>query len=134
MRILLDTHMLLWSLSNDPKLPEKARDLIMDRENELFYSVASMREVTIKHLAHPDRMRISGSKLAEGCDRLGIQSLAITQNHVRKLETLKRPETALAHNDPFDKILIAQAKAEDLIFLTHDSLIPYYQETCILHV
>lgn len=134
MRILLDTHMILWSLSNDPKLTAKARDMIMNGENELFYSVASMWEVTIKHLAHPDRMRISGSKLVEGCDRLGIQSLVITQNHVKMLETLKRPETAPDHNDPFDKILIAQAKTENLIFLTHDSLIPYYQETCILHV
>lgn len=134
MRILLDTHMILWSLSNDPKLPAKARDMIMNGENELFYSVASMWEVTIKHLAHPDRMRISGSRLAEGCDRLGIQSLVITQSHVKMLETLKRPGTAPDHNDPFDKILIAQAKTENLIFLTHDSLIPYYQETCILHV
>lgn len=108
--------------------------MIMNGENELFYSVASMWEVTIKHLAHPDRMRTSGSKLAEGCGRLGIQPLAIMQNHVKMLETLKRPEAAPAHNDPFDKILIAQAKTEDLIFLTHDSLIPYYQETCILHV
>ena len=77
MRILLDTHMILWSLSNDSKLPAKARDMIINEENELFYSVASMWEVTIKHLTHPDRMRISGSKLAEGCDRLGIHRLLL---------------------------------------------------------
>ncbi len=134
MKALLDTHIILWTLAADPKLPVKAKEMILDKNNELFWSSASMWEVTIKHLSHPDRLKISGSKLAEACDMLGFYHLPITRIHVKMLENLKRPDNAPAHNDPFDKILIAQAKSENLVFVTHDSLIPYYQEPCIFPV
>ena len=54
--------------------------------------------------------------------------------HVFALETLKRPEDAPRHNDPFDRILVSQAKAENMVLLTHDSMIPYYGERCIMSV
>lgn len=54
--------------------------------------------------------------------------------HVMALETLQRPENAPRHNDPFGRIMVAQAKAEDLMFLTHDSLIPCYEEPFIISV
>lgn len=58
----------------------------------------------------------------------------ILNKHVSALETLKRPEDAPKHNDPFDRIMVAQAKAEGIMFLTHDTLIPYYDEPFIISV
>ena len=58
----------------------------------------------------------------------------IRNKHVFTLETIKRKEGVPPHHDPFDRLLIAQAKAEKMSFLTHDSLIPYYEEQCIVQV
>ena len=62
MKILLDTHILLWTISNDLKLPEKARKLIENEENEIYYSIVSLWEVELKRLAHPDAMPVSAEK------------------------------------------------------------------------
>ncbi|MCM1538553.1 MAG: type II toxin-antitoxin system VapC family toxin, partial [bacterium] len=60
MRILIDTHIAIWAVPNDSKLPERAKDLILDESNEIFYSTASVWEVTIKHMLHPDKIRLDG--------------------------------------------------------------------------
>lgn len=134
MKVLIDTHIAIWAVLNDPKLPKQARDIILDKENDIFYSTASVWEITIKHILHPDRLRINGSLLEKGCEENGYFMLPIVNKHVSALETLKRAENAPRHNDPFDKIMIAQAKTEGLMFLTHDSLIPYYNESFIIPV
>lgn len=134
MKILIDTHIAIWAVLNDPKLPGRAKDIILDEGNEIFYSTASVWEITIKHMLHPDRLRISGSLLEKGCEDNGYLVLPVFNKHVSALETLKRPGNAPRHNDPFDRIMIAQAKAENLMFLTHDSLILYYGEPFIISV
>lgn len=77
---------------------------------------------------------MSGNLLEKGCEENGYIVLPILNKHVSVLETLKRQDNAPKHNDPFDRIMIAQAKAESLMFLTHDSLIPYYNESFIISV
>lgn len=134
MKVLIDTHIAIWAVLNNPKLPKQAKDIILDKENDIFYSTASVWEITIKHILHPDRLRINGSLLEKGCEENGYFVLPILNKHVSALETLKRLENAPRHNDPFDKIMIAQAKTEGLMFLTHDSLIPYYNEPFIISV
>ncbi len=134
MKILIDTHIAIWAVLNDSKLPERAKEIILDKENEIFYSTASVWEITIKHMLHPDKLRINGSLLEKGCEDNGYSVLPVFNKHVSALETLKRPENAPQHNDPFDRIMVAQAKAENLMFLTHDSLIPYYDEPFIISV
>lgn len=134
MRMLIDTHIAVWAVLNDPKLPQKAKSMLLDEDNEIFYSTASVWEITIKHMLHPDKLRMSGSLLAKGCEDNGYIVLPVLNQHVSALETLKRPKNAPKHNDPFDRILVAQAKAEKLMFLTHDSLIPYYGEPFIIPV
>lgn len=134
MKVLIDTHIAIWAVLNDPKLPERAKDIILDKENVIFYSTASMWEITIKHMLHPDKLRINGNLLEKGCEGNGYIVLPILNKHVSALETLKRHNDAPKHNDPFDRIMIAQAKAESLMFLTHDSLIPYYNELFIISV
>ncbi len=134
MRILLDTHILLWALSNDEKLPDKARELIETEENEIYYSVISLWEVEIKHLAHPDIMHVSAEEIAGYCGQSGYKRIIIKENHVFAMKELKREKDAKPHKDPFDRMLICQAYVENMVFITHDSLIPGYNKSCILPV
>lgn len=134
MRILLDTHILLWALSNDEKLPGKARELIENKENEIYYSVISLWEVEIKHLAHPDVMSVSAEEIAGYCGQSGYKRLIIKENHVFAMKELKREKDAQPHKDPFDRMLICQADVENMVFITHDSLISGYNKSCILFV
>jgi len=134
MKILLDTHILLWALSNDARLPDKARKLIENEENKIYYSIVSPWEVEIKHLLHPDAMTVSAEELMEYCEQSGFQRVLICEKHIFALAGLKREEGSLPHKNPFDRMLVCQAAVENMIFLTHDSLISGYNEPCIMVV
>lgn len=134
MNLLLDTHILIWALNGDPRLPERARDMILDNGNAIYYSSVSIWEVSIKHANHPDNVEFTGKELAQFCKEAGFYSVEMRDKHVFALETITRMEGAPPHHDPFDRILIAQAKAENMSFITHDSLLPYYDEKCIIPV
>lgn len=134
MKILLDTHILLWAISNDVRLPDKARKLIENEENEIYYSIVSLWEVEIKHLAHPGAMPVSAEELAEYCEQSGFQRILIREKHVFALAGLQREESAPPHKDPFDRMLICQAATNNMMFVTHDSLMSGYSEPCILVV
>ena len=134
MNILLDTHIILWALKDDSQLPAKAREIIDDLDNRIFYSTASIWEVEIKHHARPEKIKISGAELSELCQKAGFEMLPIVDEHVKALASLKRPDDAPAHNDPFDRIMLSQAKSEGMRFVTHDSLIPQYNEENVISV
>lgn len=134
MNILLDTHELIWALNDDPQLSKQAQDYILDPDNDIYYSTVSIWEVAIKHAIHPDNITFTGDELAKYCAEAGFFNLPVYDKHVFSMETLKRPDDAPKHNDPFDRLLIGQAKAENMTFLTHDSLIPYYNEKCVISV
>ena len=134
MRILLDTHILLWALTGSDKLSPKAQAMILSKDNEIFYSTAAVWEVSIKHSIHPENMPVSGKELSEYCQKAGYEMLSVRDEHVYALETLFRLDDAPRHNDPFYRIMVAQAKSEEMLLLTHDSLIPYYNEKCIVLV
>ena len=134
MNLLLDTHILIWALNGDTRLSEKARKLILDKNNAIYYSTASILEVSIKHANHPENVQFTGKELSQFCGEAGYLPVEICDKHIFALETIKRKKDAPPHHDPFDRLLIAQAKAEKMSFLTHDSLIPYYEEKCIVQV
>lgn len=134
MKVLLDMHIILWVLENNVKLPEKAREIIEDERNQIYYSTASVWEIAIKHMARPDKMRIDGKSFSKKCTDSGFEMLPVYDRHVYGLETLSRSDDAPLHNDPFDRIMLSQAKVDKLSFITHDSLIPFYNEECILAV
>lgn len=85
-------------------------------------------------MAHPQTFLYDGRHLAEGCRQNGFHVFPLLERHVYALETIKRPKDAPPHNDPFDRMLLAQAKSEGMKLLTHNSLIPNYNETCIISV
>ena len=132
MNILLDTHILLWTLTRDNKLPQHAIDLIADENNKIYYSIASIWEVEIKNSL--GKIAITGEELAWYCKEAGFELMQIREAHIFKLKTLKRDENAPKHNDPFDRIMLAQSKEDDCKFITHDSLIPFYNEPCVINV
>lgn len=134
MRVLLDTHIALWALTDDPRLSARARLLIEDAGNDVLFSLASAWEVAIKHAAHPDKMLVSGADFMILCAEAGFVELPVVGSHVAALETLRRADGVPVHNDPFDRIMLAQAKADGLLFVTHDSLINGYGEACVIPV
>lgn len=134
MRYLLDSHILIWAIAGSDKLPYYVYQIINDPENEIFYSAASIWEVTIKHQKSPSKIPISGVELADYCRRAGIFALPITTEHALTVDSLIRAQGSAPHNDPFDRIMIAQAKYEQMYFLTHDSLLSGYNEKCVITV
>ncbi|MBQ9390039.1 MAG: type II toxin-antitoxin system VapC family toxin [Synergistaceae bacterium] len=135
MKYLLDTHILLWILTEDDKLPSKVNGLIKVTGNSTYYSSVSMWEIVLKQLTHPDKItNIPPQELASMCEEANILQLTLKARHTYLLKTLSRPEDAPPHNDPFDRILIAQAKSENMLFLTHDDTLSYYNEPCIICV
>ena len=134
MKLLLDTHILYWFFDGDQKLSPQAREMIENLDNEKFFSVLSVWEIAVKHEKHPQNMTITGVEFAETCREAGFLPLDVSDKYVAALETLRRAEDAPPHKDPFDRMLIAQAKSEGMLFLTHDAKLRYYQEDCIVPV
>ena len=93
MKYLLDSHILIWALFTDEKLPREAYAIINDPENEIYYSAASVWEVGIKHSKSPEKIPVSSQLLTEGCDRAGMISLPVTKEHTMAVTGLRRTET-----------------------------------------
>jgi PIN domain nuclease of toxin-antitoxin system len=123
MKILLDTHIALWAISDDAKLSAKARELINNKENKIYYSTVSVWETAIKHIAKPNLIYESGRELAEDCNDMGYGNLPIYNKHISYIETLKFDDEGkgIEHHDPFDRMLIAQAKAEGMVLISSDA-------------
>lgn len=132
MKLLFDTHVLLWALTDDDRLPKKARTLIEDTSNEVFFSLASIWETEIKHSL--GKMPISGQHLYNRCMDAGYLPVKIEAEHIALLSTLRRSDTAPKHSDPFDRIMIVQSRFEDMQFVTHDGLLDDYNESHVIKV
>lgn len=130
--LLLDTHIILWMISDDKRLSQKAKTIIKENFDSVYYSIASMWEVQIKYGVK--KMPISGIDFMHYCEQSGYHKLPIDDLHVKELANLERDESAPPHNDPFDKILLSQAKAEGVTFLTHDPFFRGYNEPCVVEV
>lgn len=126
MDILLDTHLLLWTLEDSEYLPESVKTIINDEKTNLYYSTVSMWEVAIKH--KKGKLKISGTELFHYCEQAGFKELVLNEKHIIALETIEKIEETPPHNDPFDKILLAQAKGDGMLLLTHDKCFSYYDE------
>ena len=134
MNLLLDTHIAIWALNDEPALSEKARTLILDPDNTIYYSAVSVWEVLLKHARRPKEIPFDASEFSESCREAGFFPLTLSDKHILAVRSLSRPEGVKEHNDPFDRLLLAQAKVENVSFLTHDALIPDYNEPCIIPV
>jgi PIN domain nuclease of toxin-antitoxin system len=124
-RLLLDTHALLWWLSDNPRLRSHARTLIADPDNDILVSTVSLWEIAVK--TRVGKMRVSVSEIAQQIAASGFTFLDITIAHLETLATLP-----VHHRDPFDHLLIAQAIAEAATLMTEDRNIGRYPVQCVL--
>lgn len=130
MNLLLDTHIALWAVADDERLPPRARDLISDAASDVFVSAASVWEIAIKHaLARggPNDMPVSGAEALGYFRDAGYGLVAISAADAAAVETLPR-----LHADPFDRLLIAQAVTVPFRLLTHDARVARYNPSIIL--
>lgn len=121
MRLLLDTHLLLWSAGRSTRLPTVARQLIDDPRNQIFFSGASIWEVAIKYGLERSDFRIEPRMLRHSLLGHRYSELAVTGEHAIAVAALPP-----LHKDPFDRLLIAQSILEGITLLTVDRLIASY--------
>jgi len=121
MKLLLDTHLLLWAAGSPDRLPATARLLLEDPQNELLFSAASLWEIVIKRGLGRSDFQVDARVLRRGLLDNGYQELAITSEHTVFIDSLP-----LIHKDPFDRILVAQATVEGITLLTADALVAQY--------
>lgn len=122
MKLLLDTHLLLWTAGHPERLSATARSLIDDEDNTLLFSAASLWEITIKSDVGRVDFRVDPRLLRRGLVDNGYVELPITYRHVLSLQGLPP-----LHRDPFDRMLVAQSNTEGVALLTTDSIVAQYE-------
>lgn len=122
MKLLLDTQLLLWAAGQPDRLPPAARRQLSDRRNELYFSAASIWEISIKNSLGRDDFRADSHVLRRGLLDNGYLELPITGQHAAHVASLPA-----LHKDPFDRMLVAQALAEGITLLTTDSQVGRYK-------
>lgn len=126
MNILLDTHVALWAITDSPRLRAPARDLIASSSNQVWISAATIWEISIKHTLARGDMPVSGSEALRYFNASGFRMLPVEAEHAVAVETLPAH-----HQDPFDRILVAQALTEPMRLITHDATVARYSDTVI---
>lgn len=118
MRLLLDTHVLLWALAGNAKI-KRISARLLDDDNQVFFSVASLWEVAIK--SGVGKLDAEVGEVRKAARESGFEELAVLGSHIEALDGL--PDH---HRDPFDRLLIAQAIAEPMQLLTADGTVAMY--------
>jgi PIN domain nuclease of toxin-antitoxin system len=118
-RLLVDTHVLLWWLADDRKLAKSARVIIANPDNDVLVSAASLWEISIKVAL--GRLEVELDDLEQNIATTGFRSLAINYRHA-----LIAGRLPAIHRDPFDRMLIAQASVEELRVVSHDQVFERY--------
>jgi PIN domain nuclease of toxin-antitoxin system len=125
-KLLLDTHILLWAAGEPAKLSESARNLLTSPENALFFSAASLWEIVIKRGLGREDFKVDPRRLRKMLIVHGYTELPVTAEHAFTVESLP-----LLHKDPFDRLLLAQARAEGMQLLTVDDSVAQYRESVL---
>jgi len=120
-KLLLDTHLLLWAAGQPGRLSAGARKLLNDSRNELLFSAASLWEIAIKKTLGREDFRVEPRLLRRGLLDNGYTELPITSEHAVGIDSLP-----LLHKDPFDRLLLAQAFHEGITLLTSDAQLARY--------
>ena len=121
MKLLLDTHLLLWVAGHPQKISNVARLLIEAPENELFFSAASIWEIAIKNNLGREDFQVNSRILRRELIDNDYNDLSISSEHTLAIDTLPN-----IHRDPFDRILIAQSMVEGITLLTTDNIVAQY--------
>jgi len=120
-RVLLDTHLLLWAVASSRRLPRAARAIVLDEGNDVFYSAASIWEIAIKSALPRRHFNADPGAVVRALAQSGFSELPVTAAHAARVATLPA-----LHRDPFDRILAAQSLAEPMTLLTNDEVLAGY--------
>ena len=123
MKILLDTHVLIWALQDSPNLPLNIREAIIDENNEIYVSALSLWEIAIKHKNKPDLMPFTASQIRDYAMRSGFIFLSLG---LYATTTYDKYDLN-AHRDPFDQMLVCQSQAHNMRLFTHDKALKTYE-------
>ncbi|MDE3011074.1 MAG: type II toxin-antitoxin system VapC family toxin [Pseudomonadota bacterium] len=126
MNLLLDTHVALWAITDSPRLSAQARELILAPRAAVWVSTASLWEIAIKHALARGDMPVSSQQARQYFTDAGYRFLAIEPEHAIAVEQLPHH-----HQDPFDRLLVAQAQVEPMRLLTHDATLARYGDTIV---
>jgi len=118
---ILDTHTLLWLFDEDENLSSSAKNVILT-EDTLYVSIVTFWEIAIKQNIEKLKLEYTPSELITLAEQQAISVLKISPKHLDTIRTLEK-----IHNDPFDRLIIAQAQCEDMTIITKDSIIPKYK-------
>jgi PIN domain nuclease of toxin-antitoxin system len=124
--LLLDTHVALWAITDHPRLSSNARQLILAPRATVWVSAVSVWEVAIKHGLGRGDMPVSGQDALHYFRQAGYRFLAVEPEHAAAVESLPAH-----HQDPFDRLLVAQALLEPMRLMTHDGMVARYSDTII---
>lgn len=122
MRLLLDTHLLLWAAASSTRVPREARALLEDDANEAYYSAASIWEIAIKSSLRRQDFYIDLRALLSTLPAMALVELPVTAAHAAGVARLPS-----IHRDPFDRLLISQSISESLTLLTNDATLDRYR-------
>ncbi len=126
MRLLLDTHVLLWAAGEPEKLSAAGRNLLLNHDNSLYFSPASIWEIVIKRGLGRDDFQVDPVRLRKLLILNGYNEVPVITDHALFLESLPQ-----IHKDPFDRILLAQARSEGMQLVSSDSLLLRYGDGII---
>lgn len=132
MKLLLDTHILYWLITDNENLSKDARTLILKDDVDIYYSIATLWEIAIKRNRYKDEYGFSEVTFEKYFREAGYTELQITPQHIFYLDKLIFNNRELNHSDPFDRIMIAQAKSENMTFVTHDKILAHYGSNIII--
>jgi len=121
MKLLFDSHLLIWSAAGSSRMPKRALALLNDRDNEIYYSAASLWEITIKASGKQRGFQVDPRLLLRSLRDNGFSELPVTSHHT--IAILGLPDI---HKDPFDRLLIVQAITEGITLLTSDATVAKY--------
>ena len=127
MKYLIDTHLLIWTALNSAKLSTKARSILSQDDATYFFSAASIWEIAIKRSKNPALLPFDAASARKLFIATGFSELGITAEHCAAVESLPA-----IHADPFDRLLIAQAKTDGCILVTHDRFVTSYGDFTIM--
>ena len=121
MNLLIDTHALIWFITDNEKLPLKTKQIIENKDNDIYVSIASYWEIGIKNSIGRLDLNSDLETVFKIIEETGFETLPITTNQI-----LKNSGLAFHHQDPFDRIIIAQAMMEEMTIITKDSQFKNY--------
>lgn len=127
MRLLLDTHVLLWAVGMSARLSAATRQMLETPDNEVYYSAANLWEIAIKSSLRRTDFQVDPEQLLTVLPTMDFTELPITARHAAAVARLPP-----LHRDPFDRLLIAQSQVEPMILLTNDELLIQYGATARL--